>query len=383
MADTTAQEQTSAWIFRRALNENKKYKNADDIWLDPNFKKEVIGTNTKPGIYPDINEEWVENYYKQQKKFLDEFSDAKFTEFSQDQKDTGGFMNFISTLVNKKYKINKKDSWDPADIWCVQNEKQIISEIKKVTDEDKGLSGIEKLNTILRTLFKERKVVGISLKLVSGNVARYQEVNIKKGALFTSGKHPFFDIQEIKCDLKLNTDGRPKSTNTTIKIKIDYSNESVIYNFIIREHPNDPGGNLTFSFQGVGHKAQIGSIPLNLLSKRLQLDSFKFVNDWNKYPNDLKSFDTNLKEYKKMFNKIKTKVETGINNEKEFEKNMFSMFSSKDTKNQNIAHTKCMQISFLYDLVSLNDMDMNKLTTDIFYLAEKRGEGFGPFGKLY
>ena len=26
MADTTPQERTSAWIFRRALKENKKYK---------------------------------------------------------------------------------------------------------------------------------------------------------------------------------------------------------------------------------------------------------------------------------------------------------------------------------------------------------------------
>ena len=44
MANTSAQEQTSAWIFRRALNDNKKYKNPDDIWTDPQFKKEIIGT---------------------------------------------------------------------------------------------------------------------------------------------------------------------------------------------------------------------------------------------------------------------------------------------------------------------------------------------------
>ena len=31
---TKAQELTSAWIFRRALNDNKRYKDADDILND-------------------------------------------------------------------------------------------------------------------------------------------------------------------------------------------------------------------------------------------------------------------------------------------------------------------------------------------------------------
>ena len=65
--NTTPQEQTSAWIFRRALKDNKKYKNADEIWADEKFKNEIIGTKTKPGLYPEVNQDWVENYYKQQK----------------------------------------------------------------------------------------------------------------------------------------------------------------------------------------------------------------------------------------------------------------------------------------------------------------------------
>ena len=42
-----------------------------------------------------------------------------------------------------------------------------------------------------------------------------------------------------------------------------------------------------------------------------------------------------------------------------------------------------MQLNFLYDMVSLSELDMNKVMTDIFFLAERRGEGFGPFGKIY
>jgi hypothetical protein len=381
--NTTPQEQTSAWIFRRALKDNKKYKNADEIWADEKFKNEIIGTKTKPGLYPEVNQDWVENYYKQQKKFLDEFSGDKFTEFSQDQNDQGGFMNFVSNLVTKKYGVVKKDSWDPADIWCVQNEKKVIFDIKKVIDSDKGLTGIEKLNTLLRTLFKERIVVGISLKQVTGESARYQEVNVKKGVMFSSGKHPYFEIGEMRWDLKLLGDGLPKNKGSVIKITIKYQNEKATYSLNIRAHPGGGLQNLTFAFQVVSAKAQIGSIPVNLLYKRLTQASFSFRNDHTKYPSTILEFNTQLKTYKKMFNKIKTKVDVGITTDVEFEKTILKMLGSKKPVISSTGHSKLMQLNFLYDMVSLSELDMNKVMTDIFFLAERRGEGFGPFGKIY
>jgi hypothetical protein len=190
---TEMQEKTSAWIFDQALNHNVKYKSPDEIYNDKKFKKEIIGTPSKKGIYPYVTSEWIDSFYKQQKKFLDEFSDAKFKEFSV----KGGFMDFVSKLVTQKYGIGKKDAWDPADVWCVQNEQQVVKIIK---DAIENTNDIEVLNTILRTLFKERKVVGISLKLVDKRVdkARYQEVNIQEGILFTSGRHPTFTITNIR-----------------------------------------------------------------------------------------------------------------------------------------------------------------------------------------
>ena len=118
---TRMQELTSAWIFRRALNDNKKYKDADDILEDGKFINEIIGTKTKKGIYPFVSIDWVETFFKQQKRFLDEFSNVRFKEFSVD----GGFMDWVSKLVNQKYGINKKDAWDPAYVWCIQNEAEV------------------------------------------------------------------------------------------------------------------------------------------------------------------------------------------------------------------------------------------------------------------
>jgi hypothetical protein len=388
MADTTPQEQTSAWIFRRALKENKKYKSAQDILADPKFQKEVIGDNRTPGIYQEVNSDWIENYYKQQKKFLEEFSDAKFSEFTRD----GGFMDFITKLVNKKYGISKKDYWDPADIWCIQNERKVISDISKIIDANKREpEAIEKLNTLLRTLFKERIVVGISLKQVGPNQgeARYQEVNMKKGVLFVSGKKPYFEFFELNCDLVImqsgNKEGSPTADGSSMKVVVNYTKEKVQHTFGFR--PKTPKGppapmNLTFSFQAKGEKGQVGAIPVHLMIKKMQ-DTYQlsFSNAWQDYPNTSKDFRTHQKMYVDIFNKVKGKVNTGIRNEKDFVTNIITMLSNN--KSNRVGISKLMQLKFYSKFLSLNETRQKELMADLFFLAEKRGEGFGPFGKIY
>lgn len=389
MANTNPQEQTSAWIFRRALKDNKKYKNAKEIWTDPTFQKEVIGTKSKPGIYPNVPEEWVENYYKQQNKFLDEFSDAKFTEFSLDQKKPGEFMQFVADLVKKKYGISRKDTWDPADVWCVQNQRQIIVDIKKVIDASKREPEmIDQLNSLLRTLFKERKVVGISLKLVGEkqSKARYQEVNIENGILFKSGKKPYFIIKEMICDLSITSTGQPKAKGSTVKLEITYTKETVESNMQFRKHPNSKeGGNLIFSFQDKGAPAQVGSVPDKKMELKLKNEfRMNFENDYTKselYASNLQEFNSKKDTYVKMFNSIKTKVDTRINTDKEFVNNMILLLKSEE--HWHLGQTKLMQLTFFSKFCKLSKESMNEAITELYFLAEKRGKGFGPFGKIY
>ena len=68
-AATRKQELTSAWVFRRALKDNKKYNKVEDIWNDDKFLKEVMG---KRGIYPEVidSPDWLETFFLQQKKFF-------------------------------------------------------------------------------------------------------------------------------------------------------------------------------------------------------------------------------------------------------------------------------------------------------------------------
>ena len=183
-AATKKQELTSAWIFRRALKDNKRYKSVDDVITDPVFRKDIISKN---GIYPEIDSEWLETFFLQQKKFLEEFAGEKFTEFTRD----GGFMTFISKLVKTNFGV-KKDAWNPADIWCIKDEKKIIADMKKMMDAG-DFDSVDQLNAYLKTLFKERKLVGISLKKVSKGQVNYKEFNIS-GKQFKSSKKPNYKI---------------------------------------------------------------------------------------------------------------------------------------------------------------------------------------------
>ena len=345
---TRMQELTSAWFFRRALKYNKSYKTADEVMGSKEFIAEIIGTNSKPGIYPVITKEWIETFIKQQGRFLAEFAQAKFKEFSVD----GGFMDWVSKLVNQKYKINKKDAWDPADVWCIQNENQVE---KQIEDAVNNTLNIEVLNSELRTLFEERKVVGISLKKVASKerTARYQEVNIKDGVLFTSGKHPTFDISEIRCDLLMQNSGLIKANDARIFFTVKYTKETLIYTLTIRTSGRTyKPGNLIFEFQ-----------------------------DWKKFPSDAAGFNSEINEWKNKFNSIKSKVNTKITSAEDFSASILTLMV--DPENFGTANSKLMQIEFLYNFTKLNQTGMEKFITDLFFLAEKRGKGFGPFGKLY
>jgi len=48
-----------------------------------------------------------------------------------------------------------------------------------------------------------------------------------------------------------------------------------------------------------------------------------------------------------------------------------------------VAHSKCMQMEFMAEVVSMNKEKQREFMTDMVFLAAKKGKRFGPFGKLY
>lgn len=361
---TAMQERGSAWIMRRAIKDNKKYINADSISKDPKYKE-------LKKLYPVIDKAWINTFFLQQKKMLHEFSNAKFKEFNRDE----GFMAFITNLVREKFGISQKDNWNPADIWLIDNPKKIEQQIEK---ELKGPSQtIYELNLLMGKLYRERKVVGISLKKISGKVARYEEVNIHK--LTPKLKKGMYDFEVGDIKVSLDVKNKKFSSQDSRIFVIGNSNDTV-YNFQIKGNTSSTYANLKFepTMKGAG-AARLGKAPVAMVMDLLESFKFKFKNDHNQYPKTLAEFVKEQNKWLKLFNQINKKVETNIS-AKDFKNNMRLVFRSRE---KHIASNKLMQIKFISELLKLKKEDQNEVMTDMAFLAQKKGKKFGPFGKLY
>jgi hypothetical protein len=369
---TRMQELGSAWIFRRALKDKIRYKKWEDILNDPKYD-ELGGKN---GIYPNVDKDWLETFYLQQKKMLEEFSNSKFTEFNREY----GFMKYISNLVKVKYGISRKDNWDPADIWCVKDQDKVIADIEKVIGK-KESSSIDELNTLLRTLFEKRIVVGVSLKKISGKQAKYEEINVGKGLQFITKKNAF-KLSKMKIDFssKPGKTFQLKTTDTAIFLETIEDNKKVTYKFQIRGVSSSKFSNLKWEpTSTAASAARLGKAPVNLVMDILKDFKVVYHNNHNLYPKSAAEFKQKQTEYVKMFNIVKRKADTGIADEKQFVATMTKTFLTSKL----VATSKLMQLSFLYELNKKPKDVVETIMTKITFAAQKKGKQFGPFGKLY
>lgn len=363
--ETQKQELGSTWIIRRAIRDNVRYNRWEDIVQDKKF-------NELLDIYPEVDDDWLQAYFAQHKKMLDIYAGAKFTEFTRD----GGFMDFITNLVTKKIQfVSQKDAWNPADIWLVQNELSVIREITDKIDGTAPSQTINELNAILKRLFNERRVVGISLKKVSGKQARYEELNVGKVDL---NEDLSYKVGDAIIDLSFNETGFG-NMETRIEVLAKHSN----YSYRIMNVTPGKFGNLKFEPTARGAAAaRLGQAPVKLVNDLLAHKGFKrFVNNHNKYPKDIKSFLKLEKSYRMLYRNVATYAKTFIKSDDDFVANIIDGFDNKKT--MYTATSKLMQLTFLYDLSKLSKKNQSELMTDLIFLAEKRGAGFGPFGKLY
>lgn len=366
---TRLQELCSALVIRKALVDGKKYATLKQMYDDGDLKKELIE------IYPDaLSDGWLETFFLQHKKMLSQFSAASFSEV--DRESPNGFMNYITEKV-KKYGISKKDVWNPADIWIIKDESSVR---KIIEDQTTGVTGsrdsqtIQELNVVMRKLFKEKKLIGISLKKISGKQAQYEEVNVDKTDLGKSYNYKTESpMINLSWDSKENTFGTQDS-------KISAKGDGSTYDFQIKGNDTKSFSNLKWEATSTGARAaRVGKAPVDYVKILMNDIGMNYVNDHNKFPKTVEQFKSKKSTYKSMFNKIKGKVTTKCANVDEFESNMISGFAHTPF----IAVSKLMQLNFISELYSKPQKDIDDFMTDMVFLASKRGERFGPHGKLY
>ena len=356
--ETAKQERASLLIIEEAIENKKTYRDNTALQKAPIFKKLAE-------VYPEINDTWCKSFAAQGRKMRTKFSNSRFETYNRD----GGFMDWYSKHVNTRYQIKKKDSLNPADIWMINEEKVVKNRLNIARN-------LQEHNNIMRKLYKERKLCGISLKAVSGNNARFEEVNMKE----TLPETESYMLDNITMKMSITPEGRLDTTDTVIKI----SAETKSISFQIR--PNSKGfNNLKFesSQKGAG-AARLGKAPLNMVKKMLEsygiLES-DFENKWQMYPGNGAEFEEEQDDYKMMFDAIHGDVVSNIQKD-DFIPNVARSFETTDVANGYITG-KLMQLKFVYHLLQLTDEEQGRLLTEMAYASQKIGKIFGPFGKLY
>jgi len=369
-AKTTAmQELASLYSIEIAL-ENGKYTDRTKFFSEHRDKLVEI--------YPNLNEDWENTLFEQQKTTYDQINKGgkfKFGHYSRD----GGFMDYITQTCSKLYGISKKDNWNPADIWLVKD----LNSVKRTLDSKikDNTTSLQEFNLILRDMFHDRTVVGISLKKMSGKYARWELVNLDNSDVFDGDEYSFsFDEGQCLFSLKSN---QKTFTNTDSTLKIGSSKQTI--KFQIRQ--NSKGfNNLKVEATDISATgARLGKAPLDMVSQafrsnRLEPQRWR---SWKNYPRNSEEFDKERDVHISRFESLKKTghINLGVRTGEEFADNVSEIFKTIDS---DVANSKLMQLDLLNIIFSKTKGDkLNDMLSDIGYLAQKKGSLFGPFAKLY
>tara|TARA_R100000030_G_scaffold99372_1_gene90399 strand:+ start:63 stop:1451 length:1389 start_codon:yes stop_codon:yes gene_type:complete len=364
-AKTTAmQEKASTFVFERVLKDNITWPSVEAMMKD---KTTMNGIKK---VYPSVEFEWLEVFWKQHVTMFKEFSNFQWHIF--DHSGTGSFMDYITDVIVKKFGISKKDNWDPADMWLIKGSVKKITDIIDATiDGSKGSQTIEELNTVMRSLYKERKLVGVSLKKVSGSQAKWEEFNVRELTLDEIDDYNFPDIEtKIMLTERMTQDSVVKLTR-----------RGKGYKFQIKANNSTGFSNLKWEATQIGAgAARGGKAQVDLVVQLLKDAGQSFEKANGKYPQTREEYLKRKDDFESMFDRVKRKAETGIMSKEQFSKNIEGVFIEQPY----VANSKLIQLAFLDAVYKITPKKkQQEVWTDIVFLAIKKGNKFGPFGKLY
>ena len=387
---TPQQERGSAWILRRALKDNVTYKDWSDIMSDPMYYQLL-------DVYPMVDNSWLQSYWRQNARMHAEYSHNRWSEFNRD----GGFMKFISDLINEKFGVTIKDQWNPADIWMIRGKSSKIE--KRIADQISGAKGtqtIRELNLIMRDLFSSsgsEQVVGVSLKKVPGNrAANWTVFNMRDLTLDERGDYNY-NIPEITYKVAVEGEApHRKFVTQDTKVFLKTPNDRRQASFQIKDNSGSPrgAGNLKFELSIKGEAARGGKAPEPFYHRLMDDVGVKYRNVWQQYPSTLEVFERQEIQWRKAFTLVNSKryIETelpaGKVGEDQFIINMKEQFGMEDAHGEGpwLARSKLMQLEFLVQMIdalgdNTND-EFREFWTDMAFLGMKKGDTFAPFGKL-
>ena len=461
---TAMQEMASAYIFKRAIKDNQKLTTVKEIKENDNGQDyeelKNIWMKVSNGKIKDLEEadtsirggQWLENFSAQNKTLLDQVRKKDFTIFTRgatkgyteswyvnQSSEPETFMEWVSNEVKDRFKISKKDNWNPADVWLIKNEKKwkdYITERMRGEIRSKRQGVVEanlvEFNEIFRRLFKTQQIMGISLKKISGKTAKWKPVNTteeffttleatefkyesakclcgaKQGyeedKAYPSGKRPIGGVTEKQAASARKPRGKegiPRSRYTqtgafaleTQETMITVKAANTTYEIQIKSNDSGKYDNLKYEPKDKAtSSARLGKATGEYVDDLMEyygLTAWKNERNWQKYPRNLEEFTgPQQKKYMKWIDELKLKgVKFGEGPRGGDITSLEAVQNIKEGFLQRslpwVSNSKLMQITWLHYFFTLSEKNRNKLVTDMVFLAEKAGRRYGPYGKLY
>jgi hypothetical protein len=260
----------------------------------------------------------------------------------------------------------------------------------------------------MRKLFISGDVIGVSLKKVAKpKGGAYWKVYNVKMPLFagTAMKHGFLErmgesppsynytLGDIVCKFNLEgTEPNQELATQEARIFLKDGTKNLFYFTVKTTSGVGKWGSLKYEPTYMPRSAaRLGKAPVAQVKKLLSDFKIgaetptlnKHCNVWGKFPQNMEQYDKVAGDFEAMFKRIVSKgVDTGgVKTAEKFSSNIRIQMA----KNPRFANTKLMQVNFLSALFSggMNNEQRNNIMNSMLAKAEKLGEGYGPFGKIY
>ena len=391
---TAQQEKVTLRIFQELLQK----KGPDYAQIGFYGPKGLMMKELKK-IYSDIDhasrKDWLKHFELQYNEVRDvtKLPNNKFDVFDYDE-----FMDYLVGIIIGGPatsgtwplfgKISQKDSWNPADVWLIQEG----TKFNKIKEKLKTSGTIKELNAVLKVAFHEDIVTGISLKKSSGKPGglHYELVNLESKLK----NLPKITLGKFKLDLPFDGD-TGKFEKTTNEISVE-NNKKVVAS--MRTGSNTTGvGNNTYEFKPVGAAtAMLGKVPKDLMLKRFQAEGINIdsLPTWQEMSTRRPKTTGDI-QYNYWKGVVKTVSSSPLFNiPSSWDINTFpeDLVIAGDKPDIEKTESAVMQImEFAYLLTKIEKKKKRKgvdeFFEDLYYFAQKKGvvfgSEFGPFGKLY
>lgn len=378
---TDVQEEGSAYVMTRVLKNNKKFSSAADILSDVETKRgldKIFGSTYKEKI-----SEWTHSYFEHQRAFFAKFQPPQWDVFEHGGEDLMSFIKRMCDVVETDTgkPVGRYETWNPADIWVVKNKSKVVKEIDAAIQKD-GTAKLVELNNVLLKMMKDNRLIGLSLKKVKDEQsAQFKYVNMdSKRVEFASIEEVKFSDIKFQIDVTRNIDGMQQGSYVL------FGNYTV--NVLRTPTSNDSFSNLKFESVIKNSGGRGGAAPVDLVSKMLKSNNINFNNRHQDYPRNASEFNNDTRNYERMYNFLKSKVDIkGDSGYETFKDTILSMYRSGNAKKKSVAQSKLMQLEFFYECLNSAKGKKAEFWTDLFYISIKRnvsviGNRFAPHGKL-